>query len=158
MGWAVVENRSGSDWDRIRLSLVSGGAAAFQQPLYTPVLVARPTMPVRGSEQVAVRPDTGARPPPPPAAPPAMAEMAARPRSAAGAVAPQASAMPPSALVPAPIAAAAVAEASAGRVALALPEPVSIRSGETANVPFLDVRLPAEPIWWVQDLAARHPL
>jgi hypothetical protein len=59
---------------------------------------------------------------------------------------------------PAEAAAAAAAEASAGRVAFVLAEPVTIRAGETANVPFLDVRLPAERVWWVQDLNARHPL
>jgi hypothetical protein len=60
--------------------------------------------------------------------------------------------------VPAQPAAAATAEASAGRVAFVLAEPVTIRAGETANVPFLDVRLPAERVWWIQDLNARHPL
>jgi hypothetical protein len=39
-----------------------------------------------------------------------------------------------------------------------LPAPVSVRTGETANLPFLDARLPAERLWWVQDLAARNPL
>ena len=52
----------------------------------------------------------------------------------------------------------ATAEASAGRVAFVLAEPVTIHSGETANVPFLDIRLPAERIWWIQDLNARSPL
>ena len=55
-------------------------------------------------------------------------------------------------------AAGAAAEASAGRVAFVLSEPVTIRSGETANVPFLDIRLPAERLWWIQDLNARSPL
>jgi hypothetical protein len=59
---------------------------------------------------------------------------------------------------PAPPAAGATAEASAGRVAFVLAEPVTIRAGETANVPFLDVRLPAERVWWIQDLNARYPL
>jgi hypothetical protein len=52
----------------------------------------------------------------------------------------------------------AVAASSAGRVAFTLPAPVSLRSGETANLPFLDASLPAERLWWVQDLAARNPL
>jgi hypothetical protein len=52
----------------------------------------------------------------------------------------------------------ALTESSPGRVAFALPAPVSLRTGETANLPFLDARLPAERLWWVQDLAARHPL
>jgi hypothetical protein len=50
------------------------------------------------------------------------------------------------------------AAATAGRVAFALGEPVTIRAGETANVPFLDARLPADRVWWIQDLSARNPL
>lgn len=158
MGWAVVENRTGSDWNQVRLTLVSGEAAAYRQALYAPVLIARPEMPVRGAGPVIVRPDTGVRPPPPPA-PLAMAEAtsrSARDRVAGGPAAPLAPV--PTMAPPALPAAPAVAEASAGRVAFVLPEPVSIRGGETANVPFLDARLPAERIWWVQDLSARHPL
>jgi len=166
-GWAVVENASGSDWDGVRLALVSGEAAAFRQPIYDPITVPRPELPVRVAGAVHVRPDTGGRPPPPPAPPvlaapaPAsrareMAEMSAAPQAArlgdvAGGI---------RGGIPAPAApaAAAQAEASAGRVAFVLAEPVTIRSGETANVPFLDARLPAERIWWIQDLSARHPL
>ena len=161
-GWAVVENASGSDWDAVRLALVSGEAAAFRQRIYDPITVPRPELPVRVAGAVQVRPDTGGRPtpPPPPVAMPAPAAMergiAAAPQ-AMRAGAPDApvggniagTAMP---------AAAATAEASAGRVAFVLAEPVTIRTGETANVPFLDVRLPAERVWWIQDLAARHPL
>jgi len=158
-GWAVVENASGSDWDRIRLALVSGETAAYRQPIYAPIAVDRPVVPVRVAEAVRVRPDTGDRPVPPPPpvaapmvmapAPAARAEMGARERAAGGAMAQQPPAQP---------AAAAQAEASAGRVAFRLPQPVTIRSGETADVPFLDARLPAQRIWWLQDLNARHPL
>jgi hypothetical protein len=112
---------------------------------------------VRVAESVQVRPDTGARPPPP--APPAFARgvmpmpspLAPAGRSAAAEAAPSfgdAIAAPPPAL---PVSAA-------GRVAFTLPAPVTVRSGETANLPFLDARLPAERLWWVQDLNARNPL
>ena len=156
-GWAVVENRSGADWDGVRLSLVSGNPAAFRQPLYAPILVARPELPVRVAEGVAVRADTGASPPPP--APPAMASMAmaapaspvARGRAiaqeAAPAFADTVAALPP-----------ALPASAAGRVAFMLPAPVTVRAGETANLPFLDAALPAERVWWVQDLSARSPL
>lgn len=158
-GWAVVENRSGADWEGVRLSLVSGNPAAYRQPLYTPLLVERPEMPVRAAERVVVAADTGARPPPPPIAPPALAAMMApvaqaAPRGAAldSARAERAPAAPVAAAPP------AMAESSAGRVAFTLPAPATVRSGETANLPFLDAALPAERVWWVQDLAARHPL
>ncbi|MDO9501669.1 hypothetical protein [Falsiroseomonas sp.] len=149
MGWAVVENHSGSDWDGIRLSLVSGEAASFRQALYTPVLLPRPELPILGSGPVVVRPDRGGRPMPPPAASPAPAPIMESQmfRSAPAGIA---DAAPP--------AAQAVAAASLGRVAFTLADPVTIRAGETANLPFLDARLAAERVWWVQDLGGRHPL
>jgi hypothetical protein len=162
-GWAVVENASGSDWDAVRLALVSGEAAAFRQRIYQPITVARPEMPVRVAGAVMVTPDTGGRPMPIPAPAPAplvgraFESSAAAPQMAARARAPDAPGMAAGG-VPAQPAAAATAEASAGRVAFVLAEPVTIRAGETANVPFLDVRLPAERVWWIQDLNARHPL
>lgn len=144
-GWAVVENRSGADWENIRLSLVSGDAAAFHQALYTPVMVNRPELPVRGSATVDVTADTGAMPPPPAAI---TAESAPARRSIER--------MPP---LPAPAAAPpAQAAASPGRVAFTLETPVSLRNGETANLPFADTALVAERVWWVQDAISRHPL
>ncbi|WP_424812054.1 hypothetical protein [Roseococcus sp. YIM B11640] len=149
MGWAVVENRTGSDWLGIRLSLVSGEAAALRQALYTPVYLPRREVPVEGSGRVDALADTGARPAPPPPPLPAPAPMA---RMAAGAPAPVMAAEA------APAATEAVAAASLGRVAFTLAEPVSLGSGGTANLPFLDLRLPAERVWWVQGLGDRHPL
>jgi hypothetical protein len=162
-GWAVVENASGSDWDAVRLALVSGEAAAFRQRIYQPITVARPEMPVRVAGAVMVTPDTGGRPVPIPAPAPAplvgraFESGAAAPQMAARARAADAPGMAAGG-VPAQPAAAATAASSAGRVAFVLAEPVTIRAGETANVPFLDVRLPAERVWWIQDLNARHPL
>ncbi|MFC7475319.1 DUF4139 domain-containing protein [Dankookia sp. GCM10030260] len=144
-GWAVVENRSGADWDGVRLSLVSGNPAAFAQAIYAPILVDRPVLPVRSAERVAVEADTGPRPAPPVAAMAAPAPMLRRGPAAAEAA--------PLAALP-----EAQAQASPGRVAFTLPAPVSLRGGETANLPFIDAGLPAERIWWVQDLAARSPL
>ena len=149
MGWAVVENASGSDWEGVRISLVSDEAAAFHQPIFEPITVPRPELPVRIAEAIRVTPDTGPQPmvaaaapmmAPPPA--PAPAPRAAMRTEAA----------------PAPLAVNVAAEAAAGRVAFTLEQPVTIRSGQTANLPFLDLNLPAERLWWVQDLAATRPL
>jgi hypothetical protein len=158
-GWAVVENRSGSDWEGVRLALVSGNPAAFAQALYAPISVRRPSLPVRVADSVVVRPDTGATPPPPPApmpqalAAPAPAARAAPPMGGAAAetarqnFSDSVAAQPP-----------ALSESAAGRVAFTLPAPVTVRGGETANLPFLDATLPAERLWWVQELNARNPL
>jgi hypothetical protein len=153
LGWAVIENRSGADWSRVRLTLVSGNPAAYRQALYTPIEVPRVEIPVRVAETATVRPDTGPRPPPPPA-PSVAAVTPPRLRAAMeSAPAPGAPSMDQGAAQT-----QAAAESSIGRVAFTLPAPVTVLSGETANVPFLDERLPAERVWWVQDLRAASPL
>ena len=151
MGWAVVENASGSDWEGVRISLVSDDAAAFRQPIFEPITVPRPELPVRIAEAIRVRPDTGPQPmvaaaaptmePPPAPAPSVRATMGVE-----------------AAPAPAPLAVNVAAEAAAGRVAFTLEQPVTIRSGEAANLPFLDLNLPAERLWWVQNVLATHPL
>ena len=142
-GWAVVENRSGADWDGVRLALVSGNPAAFRQPLYTPILRA-PAGAAGARRRAGVRraPIPAARPPPPPAPrrrrrprrPPAAA------RGGARCAAPQR--MPPAA----PPGAVAAARQAARRSPPpgASPSPCRRRRrcarGETANLPFLDAR------------------
>jgi hypothetical protein len=148
MGWAVVENASGSDWEGVRISLVSDEAAAFHQPIFEPITVPRPELPVRIAEAIRVTPDTGPQP----------MVAAAAPMMAPPPPAPRAAMRADAAPAPAPLAVNVAAEAAAGRVAFTLEQPVSIRSGETANLPFLDLNLPAERLWWVQDLAATRPL
>lgn len=151
-GWAVVENRSGADWSGVRLALVSGNPVAYAQALYTPIERARPQVPVRGSE--VLRPQADSAPQPVPL--PAPAVMAPGAMDAAGrGRAPMALAAPP----PPPAALPqSVAESSAGSIAYTLPNPVSLRASETANLPFLDAAIPAEPVWWLQGDGARHPL
>ncbi|MCA4921153.1 MAG: hypothetical protein ING82_17160, partial [Roseomonas sp.] len=148
MGWAVVENASGSDWEGMRISLVSDEAAAFHQPIFEPITVPRPELPVRIAEAIRVTPDTGPQP----------MVAAAAPMMAPPPPAPRAAMRANAAPAPAPLAVNVAAEAAAGRVAFTLEQPVTIRSGETANLPFLDLNLPAERLWWVQDLAATRPL
>jgi len=43
-GWAIVDNVSGTDWERVELSLVSGLPASFIQDLYDPQFVERPVV------------------------------------------------------------------------------------------------------------------
>jgi len=149
MGWAVVENASGSDWEGVRISLVSDDAAAFRQPIFEPITVPRTELPVRMAEAIRVTPDTGPQP---------MAAAAAPMMAPPPAPAPAPRVAMRTEAAPAPLAVNVAAEAAAGRVAFTLEQPVSIRSGQTANLPFLDLNLPAERLWWVQDLAAIRPL
>lgn len=154
-GMAVIENFSGADWTNVRLSLVSGNPAAFRQALFTPVILPRPIMPLSVGEVVQARPDSGPRPVPPAMA---MAEGAARARSLPAPMAAPAPAPPqPMQDSMAGIAATETA-ATPGRIAFTLANPVTVAAGETASVPFLDARLPAERLWWVQDATSAHPL
>ena len=43
-GWAIVENQTESDWNDVRLSLVSGRPISFVQDLYQPLYVPRPVV------------------------------------------------------------------------------------------------------------------
>jgi hypothetical protein len=43
-GWAVVDNVSGEDWDKIDLSLTAGTPLTFKYDLYTPRFVRRPDL------------------------------------------------------------------------------------------------------------------
>ena len=42
-GWAVVDNTTGEDWNKVQLSLVSGRPISFVSQLYAPKFVTRPT-------------------------------------------------------------------------------------------------------------------
>ncbi len=42
-GWAMVDNTTGEDWNKVQLSLVSGRPISFVSQLYAPKYVSRPT-------------------------------------------------------------------------------------------------------------------
>ncbi len=43
-GWAIVDNTTESDWNDVKLSLVSGRPISFIQDLYTPLYLSRPVV------------------------------------------------------------------------------------------------------------------
>ncbi len=45
-GWAIVENDTDEDWSGVRLSLASGRPVSFVMDLQTPLILARPNVPV----------------------------------------------------------------------------------------------------------------
>lgn len=54
-GMAIVENTTDQDWENIRLSLASGRPVGFVMPLYDPVYMQRPIVPVPGIAAVAAK-------------------------------------------------------------------------------------------------------
>lgn len=59
-GWAIVENTTDEDWERVSLSLVAGRPVSFQMDLYEPLHVERPLLPVPNVPGVAPRVYAGA--------------------------------------------------------------------------------------------------
>jgi len=56
-GWGVLENLTGGDWRDVELTLVSGNPVALKQPLYSAVFVDRPEVPVSASARIVPRKD-----------------------------------------------------------------------------------------------------
>src|SRR5262245_50284764 len=85
-GWAVVENPTDEDWQKVTMALVSGRPISFKMDLYNPLYVARPT--VEPELFASLRPPTygGAMAAKPTAPVPADAPTFAAPTAASGAM------------------------------------------------------------------------
>jgi hypothetical protein len=161
-GWAVVENLTGSDWQDVEFALVSGNPVALKQPLYTAFYVDRPEIPVAASVRLVPKRDDAD---------------AARPTAAEHALAkgmPQqdVSRRRAGSLAPAPVAAAAMpadaigyaanaaeSEDASTQVLFRFPNKISLASGSTMMVPFVDRNVPATHTWLYQPATnANHPL
>jgi hypothetical protein len=151
-GWAVLENMTGSDWDKVDLSIVSGNPVTFHQALYESYYVTRPDIPVQVYGRVMPRRDEGSIQgaplafAPAPAAAPAPRGLeevvvTARRKTLAGGE-------------------QAVASAETGaQVSFHFPQPVSVAAGQSLAVPFIGRDIPVERVWLYQPEAnADHPL
>ncbi|OWJ56303.1 DUF4139 domain-containing protein [Inquilinus limosus] len=165
-GWAVLENMSGADWDKVDLTVVSGNPVTFRQALYQSYTVARPDVPVEVAGRVLPPVDERARdadgygqggmataePAPPPAP---MARMMAAPAAEMGAS---------DALVGrtrqqlAKVTAAESGE-TATQVSFHLPEPVTVAAGHSLLVPIVDREIPASRVdLYLPQTEPKHPL
>lgn len=157
-GWAVLENLTGGDWTDVDLTLVSGNPVALTQPLYTSVYGDREVVPVAGTTAPSIltppprlaRKAAMARPAPAPM----MQERAGRAQTArpGGGIA--------DAMVMAPVAGGVAAEAEDAATQLLhhFPTKISLATGHTMMVPFVDREIAAERVWLYQpDLNAKRP-
>ena len=168
-GWAVVENLTGGDWKDVDLVLVSGNPVALRQPLYTAFFAERPEVPVTTAVRLVPRVDDaddrgGLRLPRlaeapaslakvAPAAPPqiAQAQRALARRSAAESG--------PAQDLLAAVANAAEADEAATQLLYRFRAKISLATGHTMMVPFVDREVAAPRIWVYQpETAARRPL
>jgi hypothetical protein len=154
-GFAVVENRSGSAWNNVDLTLVSGNPVTFRQAIYETYYVKRPEVPVEVLGRVLPRPDEGG-------VPKlealenfdgfAMSAVASRPMGARGFAA--SSPPPPLAPITPPL-----GSEDATQVVFQMSTPVSIKEGESTLLPLIERSLPAERVSLYQpDIEKRHPL
>jgi hypothetical protein len=150
-GWAVLENKSGADWDGVALGLQYGNPVTFRQAIYESYFVQRPEVPVEVLGRILPSVDTRARPAQVAAAKAApQVPLAARAMGAAAGPAPGPEAMAP------PADQVQVAE-GAEETLFQLPTPVVLAAGHSASVPIIDAGILAERL----DLAAGddpHPL
>ncbi|RAI30273.1 hypothetical protein CH338_28010 [Rhodoplanes elegans] len=172
-GWAVVENLTGGDWKDVELVLISGNPVALKQQLYTAFYTDRIEVPVTTAARVLPRTDDGdaaeSRPGPrAKAAGTALARREMMPAPQTGQVQRlMAPAMPAPAAAPPPAEAdaiagaaqAAEAEEAATQLLYRFPAKVTVATGHTVMVPFVDREVTASRTWLYQpEVSARRPL
>ncbi len=175
-GWAVVENLTGGDWKDVELTLVSGNPVALRQSLYTAFFSDRIEVPVTAGQRILPKQDDSdaapmarsadARPVAPPRAMAAMGGAqqaeAQRYRSGRAFEAPAAAGAPPPPPLPDTLGTAAIAaeaEEAPTQLLYRFPSRVSLATGHTMMVPFLDREVAASRTWLYQpDTHARRPL
>jgi hypothetical protein len=163
-GWAVVENLTGGDWSGVDLTLVSGNPVALRQSLYTAFFSDRPEIPVTAGVRLTPRVDDAedragergrqVRPEATlnrlaPAAPPSPAMAMAQGYAPAALPMPRMSAS----------ANAAEAEEATTQLLYRFPAKITLGTGQTMMVPFVDREVTAKRVWLYQpETAPRHPL
>ncbi len=171
-GWGVLENLTGGEWKDVELTLVSGNPVALKQPLYSAVFVDRPEIPVAASSRIVPRKDDQTLDDRMDQAL-ARAEAAPRPKSASRSMQGFAAAAPaPQAVfggaydrlgnLDEQLGTAAVkaeAEEAATQVLYRFPAKVTLASGATMMVPFVDHEIGATRTYLYQpETNAYRPL
>ena len=175
-GWAVVENLTGGDWKDVELTLVSGNPVALRQSLYTAFFSDRIEVPVTAGQKILPKQDdsdaapmarsTNVRPVAPSRPMAAMSGLqqaeAQRYRSGRAFEAPAAAGASPPPPLPDTLGTAAIAaeaEEAPTQLLYRFPSRVSLATGHTMMVPFLDREVAASRTWLYQpDTHARRPL
>ncbi len=170
-GWAVLENLTGGDWQDIELVLVSGNPVALRQPLYTAFFADRPEIPVVAATRIVPRTDDQeetpiighARTAAKAADVAARFSLGANPMVQQAQIAPQRPAAPLAAAPPPASLGSAVnaaeAEEASTQLLYRFPAKISLATGHTMMVPFVDREIVAARTWIYQPgTSARHPL
>jgi hypothetical protein len=165
-GWGVLENLTGGEWKDVELTLVSGNPVALKQPLYSAVFVDRPEIPVSASTRIVPRRDDAEEQ----SRELGFAQAAPRAKSAVRSL--QAAPMPAPAAsaeeadfggrydeTPGSPALKAEAEEAATQVLYRFPSKVTLASGATMMIPFVDHEIGASRAYLYQpETNAHRPL
>ncbi len=166
-GWAIVDNTTGEDWDKVRLSLVSGRPVSFISQLYEPKYVQRPTAELEEDRALMPQVYEGAMNAPKSA--PREIDAAA-PRKAAAPAPAQAKAMQAGRMEQYVTVQAAqmvkdssIASTAIGRELGDLFEyrfggPVTVKKSESAMLPFLQQKIGARKLLIYSDMTSPHPM
>lgn len=159
-GWAIVDNSSGEDWNKVELAVVSGKPVSFVTQLYEPKYLERPRAEL--AESAAVRPQTyeGAMPMAAPAAPPRAMAMGGALRKGVAAR--------DAALETAAVAESVAMMTSSADVQIETKEegelfeykfsqPVTARKGESAMIPFVQQPIGAKRLLIYSPEGGTHP-
>lgn len=175
-GWAIVDNTSAEDWESVNLSLVSGMPVSFITELYAPKYRNRPraelpeeraAMPVIHAGNIGLEEDEvlmAEAVPPPPAAPKAAMRMSRQRAAGIGGARMDVLADAPMEAKEEMRSESSIATTSTGAALGELFEyrvdqPVTVRQGESAMIPFLQARLDARQlIIFNESLGSQHPL
>jgi hypothetical protein len=163
-GWAIVDNTSGEDWNNVKLAVVSGRPISFITQLYQPRYVQRPV--VELAENNAVAPQvfqgtiTGSLAAAAPAAEPQRdaVERAAKTGRLGGVAGGQPAQARQSVVAPSSISAIATGEDLGELFEYSFPNPVTVKQGESAMLPFLQQPIGARKLLIFSDTMELHPM
>ncbi|WP_165358174.1 DUF4139 domain-containing protein [Mesorhizobium sp. Pch-S] len=153
-GWVVLENMTGDAWKDVAVTLSSAAPVTFRQALYDPYYVSRQTIAPPVSQAALPRTDQGQvalggagyAEIAVPAAPEQQRIMRSRKIEAVqDGMVQQTETAPP-----------ASTEENAAGASFTLSVPVSVGSGESLTIPFVDQKVPAEAVAWYQG-GGRNP-
>jgi len=162
-GWAMVDNMTGEDWTKVRLSLVSGRPISFVSQLYAPKYLTRPEAELPDDNAARVVVHEGAYE----AAAKSMARVGSgRDAGIAGAISggfapaappPPAMSAPQFEAKPSSLAVVASANDLGELFEYRIAQPVTIRKNESAMLPFLQQPIDARKLLIYSDHSSQHP-
>jgi len=168
-GWAMVDNTTGEDWNKVNLSLVSGRPISFVSQLYAPKYVSRPEAEL--ADDTAARPvvhEGGFADAVGTVGGLAREERPVNGRDLAKAMPMSAPALPPpapamaigngtSVKFPSSIEAQATGQELGELFEYRISQPVTIRKNESAMLPFLQQSIEARKLLIYSDHSSQHP-